>query len=117
MFDVPAPIKDYINEVKDQLNMLTEWPDSALPAAEKITFFKETRHTFGRTALLLSGGGGLGCFHVVSSTPPTACSLGAWLAAWEQQSSVRSHAHVVQLQLQLQQQSTAVQLPRRHHHA
>jgi hypothetical protein len=26
---------------------------------------RETRHTFGRTALLLSGGGGLGCFHVV----------------------------------------------------
>ena len=24
-----------------------------------------TRHTFGRTALLLSGGGGLGIFHLV----------------------------------------------------
>lgn len=84
MFDVPAPIKDYINEVKDQLNLLTDWPDSALPAAEKITFFKETRHTFGRTALLLSGGGGLGCFHVVSSAEAPAQRDLAWLQRRQQ---------------------------------
>lgn len=35
-----------------------------LPAEEKLAFFRETRHTFGRTALLLSGGGGLGTFHI-----------------------------------------------------
>jgi TAG lipase/steryl ester hydrolase/phospholipase A2/LPA acyltransferase len=34
---------------------------------EKLSFFRETRHAFGRTALLLSGGGGLGSFHLVSS--------------------------------------------------
>lgn len=33
---------------------------------EKLAFFKETRHAYGRTALLLSGGGGLGSFHIVS---------------------------------------------------
>jgi TAG lipase/steryl ester hydrolase/phospholipase A2/LPA acyltransferase len=33
---------------------------------EKLAFLKETRHAFGRTALLLSGGGGLGSFHIVS---------------------------------------------------
>lgn len=32
---------------------------------EKLNFFRETRHAFGRTALLLSGGGGLGSFHLV----------------------------------------------------
>jgi TAG lipase/steryl ester hydrolase/phospholipase A2/LPA acyltransferase len=31
---------------------------------EKLSFFRETRHAFGRTALLLSGGGGLGSFHL-----------------------------------------------------
>lgn len=30
-----------------------------------MSFFRVTRHTFGRTALLLSGGGGLGTFHLV----------------------------------------------------
>jgi TAG lipase/steryl ester hydrolase/phospholipase A2/LPA acyltransferase len=41
------------------------WPDSELPLDEKMSFFKVTRHAFGRTALLLSGGGGLGTFHLV----------------------------------------------------
>jgi TAG lipase / steryl ester hydrolase / phospholipase A2 / LPA acyltransferase len=31
---------------------------------EKLTFMHETRHAFGRTALLLSGGASLGSFHV-----------------------------------------------------
>jgi len=30
----------------------------------KLAFFNETRHAFGRTALLLSGGAGLGFYHV-----------------------------------------------------
>jgi TAG lipase/steryl ester hydrolase/phospholipase A2/LPA acyltransferase len=29
----------------------------------KLAFFSETRHAFGRSALLLSGGGGLGLYH------------------------------------------------------
>lgn len=39
-------------------------PQDELSAEEKLAFFRETRHTFGRTALLLSGGGGLGTFHI-----------------------------------------------------
>lgn len=30
---------------------------------DKLAFFQETRHAFGHTALLLSGGGGLGVYH------------------------------------------------------
>jgi len=39
----------------------------ALPpptTAEKLSFFNETRHAFGRSALLLSGGATLGLFHI-----------------------------------------------------
>lgn len=45
--------------------MLADWPDVGIPNDEKLAFFKEARHAFGRTALLLSGGGGLGSFHLV----------------------------------------------------
>lgn len=63
---MPAPIREYIQEVKAQLAMLTDWPEGGIELEEKLSFFKETRHAYGRTALLLSGGGGLGCFHIVS---------------------------------------------------
>lgn len=64
---IPEAIQKYIREVKDELFMLRDWSESELPAEEKISFFRETRHAFGRTALLLSGGGSLGTFHLVSS--------------------------------------------------
>jgi TAG lipase/steryl ester hydrolase/phospholipase A2/LPA acyltransferase len=44
---------------------------------EKLAFFKETRHAYGRTALLLSGGGGLGSFHIVSGVGRAAVFLKA----------------------------------------
>jgi TAG lipase/steryl ester hydrolase/phospholipase A2/LPA acyltransferase len=65
-YEVPQPIKEYIQEVKTQLAMLTGWPEAGVSLEEKLAFFKETRHAYGRTALLLSGGGGLGSFHIVS---------------------------------------------------
>lgn len=34
------------------------------PLDKKLTFFQEVRHIFGRSALLLSGGGALGIFHL-----------------------------------------------------
>lgn len=64
-YEVPAPIRDYIQEVKSQLAMLTDWPEGGVDLEEKLAFLRETRHAFGRTALLLSGGGGLGSFHLV----------------------------------------------------
>ncbi|GAB2295578.1 mitogen-activated protein kinase tyrosine protein phosphatase sdp1 [Dionaea muscipula] len=62
---VPKLIKEYIDEVTTQLRMVCDSSDSEeLLLEEKLSFMHETRHAFGRTALLLSGGASLGAFHV-----------------------------------------------------
>jgi predicted acylesterase/phospholipase RssA len=38
--------------------------DDVIPLAEKLEFFRRASHCFGRTALMLSGAGALGPFHV-----------------------------------------------------
>ncbi|KAF0910970.1 hypothetical protein E2562_005360 [Oryza meyeriana var. granulata] len=62
--EVPRLIKDYIDEVSAQLKMVCESDTDDLLLEEKLAFVQETRHAFGRTALLLSGGASLGSFHV-----------------------------------------------------
>uniref|UniRef100_A0A0D9W0K8 PNPLA domain-containing protein n=1 Tax=Leersia perrieri TaxID=77586 RepID=A0A0D9W0K8_9ORYZ len=62
--EVPNLIKDYIDEVSAQLKMVCESDTDDLLLEEKLAFVQETRHAFGRTALLLSGGASLGSFHV-----------------------------------------------------
>ena len=59
---VPIAIREYIDEVRTHLEDITHSPE--LPLPEKAAFLKETRHAFGRTALVLSGGGALGTFHL-----------------------------------------------------
>ena len=59
---VPRPIRDYIDEVKGQLQDITWTRD--IPLEDRVAFLKETRHAFGRTALVMSGGGTLGSFHL-----------------------------------------------------
>jgi len=61
---VPRLIKEYIEEVSTQLKMVCDSDSDELPLQEKLAFMHETRHAFGRTALLLSGGASLGSFHV-----------------------------------------------------
>ncbi|KAL4370612.1 triacylglycerol lipase SDP1 [Arachis duranensis] len=61
---VPALIKEYIDEVSTQLRMVCDSDSEELSLEEKLAFMHETRHAFGRTALLLSGGASLGAFHV-----------------------------------------------------
>ncbi|CAA0812806.1 Triacylglycerol lipase SDP1 [Striga hermonthica] len=61
---VPRLIKDYIDEVATQLRMVCDSDSEELLLEEKLAFMHETRHAFGRTALLLSGGASLGAFHV-----------------------------------------------------
>ncbi|PKA48707.1 Triacylglycerol lipase SDP1 [Apostasia shenzhenica] len=61
---VPKLIKDYIDEVSTQLKMVCSSDSEELLLEEKLSFMHETRHSFGRTALLLSGGASLGAFHV-----------------------------------------------------
>ncbi|KAM7530021.1 hypothetical protein LguiB_033431 [Lonicera macranthoides] len=61
---VPKLIKEYIDEVSFQLRMVCDSDSEELLLEEKLAFMHETRHAFGRTALLLSGGASLGAFHV-----------------------------------------------------
>ncbi|CAA2971536.1 triacylglycerol lipase SDP1-like [Olea europaea subsp. europaea] len=61
---VPKLIKEYIDEVTTQLRMVCDSDSEELLLVEKLGFMHETRHAFGRTALLLSGGASLGAFHV-----------------------------------------------------
>ncbi|XP_078441946.1 triacylglycerol lipase SDP1-like isoform X2 [Wolffia australiana] len=61
---VPKVIKEYIEEVSMQLKLICESESTELLLEEKLSFMHETRHAFGRTALLLSGGASLGAFHV-----------------------------------------------------
>ncbi|KAK4481684.1 hypothetical protein RD792_012591 [Penstemon davidsonii] len=61
---VPKLIKEYIDEVTTQLKMVCDSESEELLLEEKLAFMHETRHAFGRTALLLSGGASLGAFHV-----------------------------------------------------
>jgi hypothetical protein len=64
MADMPAPIHEYIEEVCDQLRTLTEWPESVLPTAEKISFFRWVRGGAGAAgkagAAGAAGAGGAG---------------------------------------------------------
>nr|KAJ3421245.1 hypothetical protein HK105_004130 [Polyrhizophydium stewartii] len=59
-----ALIEDYIDEVTKQLNFICdiEIPDVSIPS--KIEFFTNIQRSFGRTALLLSGGGTFGLVHI-----------------------------------------------------
>nr|XP_043622778.1 triacylglycerol lipase SDP1 [Erigeron canadensis] len=61
---VPKLIKEYIDEVSMQLRMVCDSDCEELVLEEKLAFMHETRHAFGRTALLLSGGATLGAFHI-----------------------------------------------------
>ncbi len=45
--------------------LLTDFEDPSMRVKERWEFIKLTRHAFGRTALVLSGGGALGAFHLV----------------------------------------------------
>ncbi|XP_054781376.1 triacylglycerol lipase SDP1-like [Prosopis cineraria] len=61
---VPKLINEYIDEVSTQLRMVCDSDSEELSLEEKLALMHETRHAFGRTALLLSGGASLGAFHV-----------------------------------------------------
>ncbi|MDR3414908.1 MAG: DUF3336 domain-containing protein [Nevskia sp.] len=57
-------IHDYVNEVVGVLNWLCDGDFPEFELAAKRRFFEETAASFGRSALMLSGGATLGLFHV-----------------------------------------------------
>ena len=62
LWGVPRVVREYIDETREQLRLIAREHDVSV--TEKLAFLQETRHCFGRTALLLTGGGTLGTFHV-----------------------------------------------------
>ena len=58
-------IENYIDEVTKQLNIICDTESNDIDIDAKYDFFLNTQRSFGRTALLLSGGAVLGmrkCF-------------------------------------------------------
>jgi len=61
-------VETYHNVVCASLDFVADAPvaigESPIPTDARLAFFNETRHSYGRTALLLSGGAALGFYHV-----------------------------------------------------
>jgi TAG lipase/steryl ester hydrolase/phospholipase A2/LPA acyltransferase len=61
-------VETYHNVVCAALDFVCDAPvspgDDPIPTDARLAFFNETRHAYGRTALLLSGGAALGFYHV-----------------------------------------------------
>ncbi len=57
-------VTNYITELSGALDMVAAVDDGTIPRIEKLDFFRRAGHCFGRSALMLSGGGALGPFHL-----------------------------------------------------
>ena len=57
-------VEQYIQEIDEALRLLAELPDEVIPAQQKLDFFYRSNVCYGRSALMLSGGGVLGFVHV-----------------------------------------------------
>ncbi|HSW11543.1 MAG TPA: DUF3336 domain-containing protein [Solimonas sp.] len=57
-------IRDYVTEVATALNELCDLELADFPHPAKLKFFQEVAQSYGRSALMLSGGATLGLFHV-----------------------------------------------------
>ncbi|MCB1616673.1 MAG: DUF3336 domain-containing protein [Pseudomonadales bacterium] len=57
-------IEDYIDEICDALNYLANPLLETIPYDRRFEFFHRASHCYGRSALMLSGGGALGNFHL-----------------------------------------------------
>ncbi|GAB4820072.1 hypothetical protein N2152v2_007118 [Parachlorella kessleri] len=56
------PLRDYIEEVELSLAYVAEC--ASVPLEQRLAFFRELRHGYGRTGLCLSGGASFGFYHV-----------------------------------------------------
>ncbi len=57
-------IEDFFNEVCLALDFIYQANEDEVDFYEKLSFFDETTHAFGKSCLMLSGGAGLGFSHV-----------------------------------------------------
>jgi len=57
-------IEQYIDEIDDSLRFLAELQSDDIDVQEKLDFFYRANVCFGRSALMLSGGGVLGFYHL-----------------------------------------------------
>ncbi|MCB1679896.1 MAG: DUF3336 domain-containing protein [Halioglobus sp.] len=57
-------IEDYIEEICDSLSYLSRNCQATIPLSQRSEFFQRASHCYGRSALMLSGGGTLGFFHL-----------------------------------------------------
>eukprot|EP00603_Paraphysomonas_imperforata_P012561 CAMPEP_0114453912 /NCGR_PEP_ID=MMETSP0104-20121206/2302_1 /TAXON_ID=37642 ORGANISM="Paraphysomonas imperforata, Strain PA2" /NCGR_SAMPLE_ID=MMETSP0104 /ASSEMBLY_ACC=CAM_ASM_000202 /LENGTH=719 /DNA_ID=CAMNT_0001626263 /DNA_START=433 /DNA_END=2591 /DNA_ORIENTATION=+ len=57
-------VEDYHSTVAAALNYICDSTNDEIPTDAKLAFFNETRHSYGRSALLLSGGAALGFYHI-----------------------------------------------------
>ncbi|NND67352.1 MAG: DUF3336 domain-containing protein [Halioglobus sp.] len=63
-FGTKRLIEQYIDEVEDALQLLAEIDIPEIDVQEKLDFFYRANICFGRSALMLSGGGVLGFYHL-----------------------------------------------------
>jgi predicted acylesterase/phospholipase RssA len=63
-FGTKRLVEDYIDEIDDALRFLADLDDSSIDPQEKMEFFYRANVCFGRSALMLSGGGALGFYHL-----------------------------------------------------
>ena len=57
-------ITEYIEEIADALQYLAKLRSNKISFYEKLEFFRRASHCYGLSALMLSGGGALGHFHL-----------------------------------------------------
>jgi len=57
-------VEDYLDEVEKTFNWLCDTPLSNYPDGLKLGLVRQASRVFGRSALILSGGGALGLFHL-----------------------------------------------------
>ena len=57
-------INTYVSELDDAIEQIAATSDDVIPFADKLDFFRRASHCYGRSALMLSGGGSLGPFHL-----------------------------------------------------
>ncbi len=62
-FGTKQLVQDYTEEICEALELIANVDESVIPFSAKLDFFKRASHCYGRTALMLSGGGALGHFH------------------------------------------------------